>query len=242
MRRGFAFVVFAGCASGSSPNAPIDSNNGGIDAPSLIDATPQIDAAPNVDAAPNIDAAPPIDAALTPDACVPMVTELLVNANFDNATITPWTEVRYDSTIPLIGAFSNPPHTGTKYTWLGGYETAGNDASDYVYQQFTVPPMTSQLVVSGYMRMTSEDTYPGADEVYVGLTFPPNFTTAPIVILHKQNLDVGQFGQWTPFAQTIQTPLSGQTVRFQMESVSDFLDLTNFMFDTVSVKATHGCP
>ena len=53
--------------------------------------------------------------------------------------------------------------------------------------------MTSQLVITGYMRMSSEDLLANSDEVYVGLTFPPNFTTAPIVLLHKQNTDVGQF-------------------------------------------------
>lgn len=242
MRRFLAFVVFAGCAQGSTASTPIDSNNGPLDAPpqgdaSVIDAPPT-DATPPIDATPPVDAAPPIDA--PPDACVPMVTELLGNAAFDGATLTPWVEVRYDSTIPLIGAFSVAPHTSPNYTWLGGYEAF--DAQDFVYQDFVVPAMTTQLVVSGYMRITTEDAFPNADEGFLGFLFPPAFTTAPIVIVHKTNSDAAQFVNWTPFSQTILTPMSGMTVRFQMESVSDFIDRTNFLFDSVSVRATHGCP
>ncbi len=249
MRRVLAVVVFAGCAQGGA-SAPGDSNNGQIDAPLAGDAPPMVDAAPMTDATPMVDATPMIDAAPMidappppPDACVPMVTELLGNPAFDVSPFTPpWTEVRYDSTIPLIGAFSVAPFSSPNYTWLGGYEPGIGDASDYVYQDFVVPPLTTQIVVSGYMRITSEDTFPNADEGFVGFLFPPAFTTPAIIVVHKTNTDAAQFAAWTPFSQTITTPLSGTTVRFQMESVSDFIDLTNFLFDSVSVKATHGCP
>lgn len=241
MRRVLAIVLFAGCAQGGA-TGPTDGGSAQIDAPPGSDAA-QIDAAPMIDATPPADATPPVDAPVTsPDACVPMVTELLGNPNFDNAAITPWTEIRYDSTIALIGAFSNPPFSSPNYAWLGGYEPGIGDAQDYVYQDFVVPPLTTQIVVTGYMRMSSEDTFPNADEGFVGFLFPPAFTTAPIIIVHKTNTDAASFANWTPFAQTITTPLSGTTMRFQMETVSDFIDLTNFMFDNVSVKATHGCP
>lgn len=241
MRRWLTLVVLSGCASGTSSNAPIDSNGGSIDAPAQ-DAS-QIDAAPNVDAAPNIDAAPPIDA--PPDACVPMVTELLGNPNFDNAAITPWTEIRFDATIPLIDTAANlgfAAQTPTKYTWLGGYEAILDDAPDYVYQNIVIPPLTSQIVVTGYMAIGTSDTFPQADAGLLGFLFPNAPSTPPIIIVSKTNSDAASFNMWTPFAQTIVTPLSGQTLRFQMESHNDFLDATSFLFDSVSVKATHGCP
>lgn len=193
-----------------------------------------------------IDAPVLSDAATTPDACVPTVTELLVNPTFDGAAITPWTEIRWDSTIPLIDTETNhgfAAQTPTKYTWLGGYVgDIFGDAEDYAYQNIVVPPLTSQIVVTGYMAIGSSDTDTLADETFLGFLFPNTPSTPAIIIVHKSNNDAAQFGTWTPFAQTIVTPLSGQTLRLQMESYNDIGLPTSFLFDSLSVKATHGCP
>lgn len=245
MRCLLALAVVSGCASGSSPNAPLDGQQG-QDAPKgdapAIDAAPPIDGQ-LVDAAPNIDGAPPVDAALTPDACVPTVTELLVNASFDNAAITPWTEIRYDATIPLIGAFSFTAQSGTKYAWLGGYDDFGFEPDDYVYQNIVVPALTSQIVVTGYLAVGTDDSATTVyDQGLLGFLFPNTPTTTPIIIVDVDNTDAATLGAWTPFSQTIVTPLSGQTLRFQMETHNDISLPSSFLFDTLSVKATHGCP
>jgi hypothetical protein len=246
MRRALAIVVFAGCAQGGA-SAPSDSSGGGqIDAPPTIDA-PQIDAAPPIDG-PMVDATPPADAPPIdsppppPDACVPMVTELLVNGMFDNAAITPWTEVRFNATIPLVvnqadtGFLAN---TGTQYAWTGGY--TGNTADDYLYQNIVIPPMTTQLVLTGVAAVGTNEPFPfGFDAGLLGFLFPNAPATPPIIVLDLD--DTVNAPSWTPFQYTFTQNVSGQTLRLQMESHNDSSYATSFVYDSLSLRATHGCP
>lgn len=237
MRRVLAFVVFAGCASGSSPSAPIDSNVT-VDAPqSMIDARPMADAPPSVDATPPIDAAPPAD------ACVPMVTELVLNGNFDAATLgTNWTEIRFNPAIGLVVRQQDTgfnAQTGTQYVWTGGY--TGNTADDYIYQDIVIPPMTTQLVLTGYAAVGTSELIPfGFDTGALGFLFPNAPATPPIIVLDLD--DTVTDDMWTAFSYNVTGNYSGQTLRLQMESHNDSLYATSFVYDSLSLRATHGCP
>lgn len=242
MRHIAALVVVAGCAAAERPQVGEDAADGkhdaALDAPRLFDA-PQSDA-PMIDA-PMIDAPPMID------ACVPNVTELLANPNFDLAPVgVNWTEIRYLSSeaLVVVGA-AGVAQSGVGFGLLGGYyaDFPGDTADDYLYQEFLVPPNTTQLVVSGYVIVESEET--GAvpyDDGLLGFLFPNAPATAPIIVLALDNTDAPNAASWTPFSVTIPQNLSGQRLRFQMESHNDYALRTAFAFDSLSVRATSGCP
>lgn len=254
MKHLLAVVVVAGCAAGSRPA-------GGEDASTQSDApnnpfpdSPLVDArlvdAPLVDA-PLIDAPLAIDAmidapVITPDACVPTITQLAANPSFDLAPVgVNWSEIRYSSSVPLV-VTDTDAQSGVGYALLGGYESGfdGLYAEDYLYQDFVIPPNTTSLVISGYVAVLTNDSLSQPYDIAgLGLLFPNSPSTPGILVLALDNTDAGTIGgTWTPFSQTIVQNLSGQTVRFQMESSSDWLDPTIFAFDTLSVTATSGCP
>lgn len=251
MRRVLALVVFAGCAQGGA-SAPSDSGGGGqVDAPPQIDAS-MIDGAPS-DATPPIDATPPVDAPpidsppMNPDACVPMVTELLVNPNLDNAAITPWVEIRYNAADALIvnqSVLGFNAQTPQQYVWIGGYEAPLFDtATDAVYQDVVVPPMTTQLTITGYVASASDDSPTSAYDFAALVLFLNNNPTGTAV-LQINNTNSPTLSMWTPFSFNVPNPQtwSNGSVHVQMASSNDDSLGTIFLFDSLSLKATHGCP
>jgi len=263
-RFGLAAVVLAGCASGQSAlfsDAPPGGDDakvyldgpGEVDAPphidAAIDAPPHIDAAPDArpDAAPDarpIDAAPMIDA--PPDACVPVTTELLLNPAFDVTPAgTSWVEQPIDSSYPPITSDTSSTgnfvaQSGQYKAWLGGFVAGSGTVSDAVYQDVTVPAGTTQLVLTGYYNVGSDETTTSAvyDTAFLALAQTNGTVIATAVSL--TNLG-GTSDTWVPFSYTVPTNLSGQTVRVRMTSTNDFSNATSFLFDTLSLKATH-CP
>jgi hypothetical protein len=250
MKRALYAVVLAGCASGSTPLAQQDAPPGGIDAKVFLDAPidgrvdAAIDAAPHIDAridAP-VDAAPHIDAPI--DACVPMTTELLANPAFDLPPVgTGWTEVLIDPAGPIIGNAGFAAQTAPYKAWMGGY--AGQDEStssvtDQLYQDFIVPAGTTQLVLTGYYAIgTTEDPN---DAVYDTESFDLIQTNGTPIenIQSVSNLTITG-NAWVAFSHTFTSIPAGQTVRLRITSTNDIINASSFLYDTLSLKATH-CP
>ncbi len=245
MKRVLAAVLFAGCASGSAAQSqqdapvgdndatlPIDGNSGHIDA--AIDAPPHIDAP--VDAPPRVDA--------PPDACVPQTTELLANPVFDGTPLaTGWTEVLIDPSGPIIGSAGFAAHTAPNKAWLGGY--AGSDegvssVTDQLYQDFLVPAGTTQLVLTGVYAIGTQESPNTSvyDTASVDLTQTSGTEIENIQAV--TNLSVTG-NAWTAFSHTFTNIPAGQTVRLRFTSTNDISGATSFLYDTLSLKATH-CP
>src|SRR5665647_2417767 len=144
MKRALVLLVAgAGCASGSSTLAQqdaavdakkIDGGESFVDAP-LIDG--QMIDGQMIDAQ-MIDAQM-VDAQLIdapPDACVPVVTQVLVNPVLDLAPVgTGWTQVVIDPAYPLItGDGTLAPHSAPYKAWLGGIEAPSSTVTDILYQ------------------------------------------------------------------------------------------------------------
>lgn len=253
MRYGLAAVLFAGCASGSAAlsDAP---PAGGPDAKVYLDGqiegTPDapIDAAPHIDAA--IDAAPHIDAAIDarpidapPDACVPITTELLVNPVFDLTPVgTGWTESTIDPAYPPITSDGFAAQSTPYKAWMGGFaagDVGQSSATDVVYQDVAVPANTTQLVITGYYVVGTTET---GTTVYDTGSFDLLQTNGtPIENVLSLNNTTPTAAAWTPFSHTFAQNVSGQTVRVRITSTNDISNVTNFFFDTLSLKATH-CP
>lgn len=251
MKRALILVAIAGCASGSAK--PGDASvtdaktiDGGesfvdaaIDAP-LIDAPP-IDApmidAPMIDAPILIDA-PMIDA--PPDACVPVVTELLVNPVFDLSPVgTGWQQTLIHPAAPLVtGDDGIAEHTAPYKAWLGGIEAETASVTDVLWQDVTVPAGTTQLVLTGYYEVRTSET---TAILYDTASFDLTMTNGTPIQNLRSLSNLTPTTAWTAITHTFTQNLAGQTVRLRMTSSNDFLNVTNFFFDTLSLRATH-CP
>jgi len=248
MKRVLLAASLAGCASGSAAQPQDAPLGGGDDAKVWLDGhiegTPDApaDAAPHIDAP--VDARPdarPIDA--PPDACVPQTTETLLNPVFD---LTPagvnWTQVPIDPTYPPITADGFAAHTAPYKAWMGGF--AGSDigqssATDVVYQDVAIPAGTTALVITGYYVVGTNET--GSTIYDTGSLDLLQTNGTPIENVLSLNNTTNTGSVWTSFSHTFTHNVAGQTVRVRITSTNDVSNVTNFFFDTLSLKATH-CP
>lgn len=240
MKFAVVFLAVAGCASGGSSTLGQDDANPNppVDAPKSVDAT-------TVDTPPPIDA--PADAApdAPPDAfvCTPVTTQILANPSFD---LTPqgtgWTQTPIDAAFPPITDQDGAAEQSAPYkVWLGGFvaPTAGGTVTDIVYQDVAVPANTTQLVLTGYYLVATQET-----------TTTTAFDTASLAITQTDGTQIAAvhsfsnltlFGTWTAFSFTVPQNLSGQTIRIRMTSSNDDSFNSNFYFDSLAFNATH-CP
>lgn len=252
MKRALLAASLVGCASGSAA-LPQDAPLGGGDDAKVwldghIEGTPDapVDAAPHIDAP--VDAPPdarPIDA--PPDACVPQTTELLANPVFDlNPAGINWTQVPIDASYPPITSDLNSQggfaaQTAPYKVWLGGFVSAqmGQVVTDVVYQDVAIPAGTTQLVITGYKQVATSETTTGVYDTASLDLLQTNGT--PIENVDSLTNNSGTNNAWVAFTHTFTTVPAGQTVRVRMTSSNDYSNTTTFLFDTLSLKATH-CP
>jgi hypothetical protein len=251
-RRMIAFGLLAACAQGNRavsdapPGDPIDAKDvdGAIDPPhpdAMVDA-----AVPHPDAF-----VPPPDAFIPPpDACVPQVTELLANPVFDLSPVgTGWQQTLIDPAYPLITADDGLVEQSAPYkAWLGGIEPDSGTATDVLWQDFAVPANTTSLVLTGYYAVgTLED--PSDPNVYdtgsVDLTSTNGTPLQNVLSINNTTTTT----TWVAFSKTFTGNYSGMTIRLRATTSNDPIapfplasGPTSLFLDTLSLKATHGCP
>ena len=248
MKRVLAIVIACGCASGNS-SGPVDASTGQpVDGKQFRDG--QIEQQPDASMHPDATTdGHPLDAFVPQDACVPQVTELLVNPVFELTPVgSGWNQTPIDPTAPPItsdqGLTSQyPPQSAPYKAWLGGFHSTsqGQTVTDVVFQDVAVPPNTTQLVITGYFLVDTAETSTTTVYDRGSMSLLQTNGTSIEGVLSKTNL-TATGPTWTPFTHIFTHTVSGQTVRLQMSSSNDFSNVTNFMFDTLSLKATHGCP
>ncbi|MBA3540837.1 MAG: hypothetical protein H0T79_14590 [Deltaproteobacteria bacterium] len=263
MRVALAAVLFAGCASGSTPQnqGQIDAPEGtGEDAKVFLDGPIEqpIDApvTPPIDAPVVVPVDAPPDAFVFQDACVPQTTELLTNPVFDLAPLgTGWVQQPIQNApggpFPVITADGLAAHSPANKVWLGGI--AGEDVvpaaatvTDGVYQDVAIPAGTTQLVLTGYYVVGSNETSTTTiyDRATLDLTQLNGTPIENAMTLSNLSETLTPNGAWTLFSKTFTANvagLSGTTVRLRATSTHDDTFVTNFFFDTLSLKSTH-CP
>jgi len=243
-----AVLAAAGCASGGNSLGQSDAAPT-VDA-KLVDAAPQQPDAfvpadafvPPIDTFVPQDAAPDAAADAAPDACVPMASHLLANPVFDLTPVgTGWQQTPIDPAYPLItdqdGATE---HTAPYKAWLGGIVAPSSTVTDVLYQDVTIPANTTSLVFTGYYAVGTQES---ATETVAYDTGSIAFTQTngtPIVTLNSFS-NLTPTTQWVAINYTFPQDMSGQTIRLRMTSSNDFLNVTNFYFDTFGLNATH-CP
>ena len=212
-----------GCAQGAHEIVHIvDADRGGDDDAADIDAPRR--------PPPHIDA---------PDGCSPVMTQMLKNPSFDNSpTGTMWTQSPIQPNSPIITNELSviDPQSGTIYAWMGGFAQA--NANDSMYEEFTVPANTTDLTLTGYYDVFTEELPDFAFDLATVELIKPDGTQIETVM----NLDnTTPTADWTAIHFTASEDLSGQTIRLHFASSNDSTNVTDFFFDTLSFTAT-SCP
>ena len=220
-----------------------------VDAPTPVDTAPPVDAPTPADAPRPVDAPPPVDAApaadAPPDACVPVTTELLANPVFDLTPAgTGWNATPIDPMYPIITSPSGFSAQSAPYVaWLGGIsgsdEGVTSNLTDVLYQDVTVPPGTTQLVLTGYYVVGTNETTTTAVYDTASVDLIQTNGTPIENVLSLSNLTTTS--NWTAFSHAFTASVAGQTVRVRLTSTNDASNSTGFVFDTFSLEATH-CP
>jgi hypothetical protein len=182
------------------------------------------------------------DAYVPPDACVPVVRQLLINPTFDLSPVgTGWQQAVIDPTSPLVTADDGiAEHSAPYKAWLGGIEADTSSVTDVLWQDVLIPPSTTQLVLTGRYEVRTNESASSTlvyDAAEIALTQTDG---TPIQIVRTLS-NVTPTTAWTAFSATFAHDLAGQTVRVRMTSTNDFLNATSFFFDTLALSAT-GCP
>jgi hypothetical protein len=243
--------LLVACASGRTPGQGNDvdaakaADAKEIDSPVEQFTDAAIDAPkPPPDAPP--DAPPPQAVDAPPDACVPQMSQLLVNPVFDLTPMgTGWTETRIDQAYPLVTDQDGiAEHSAPYKVWLGGFEAPITTVTDIITQDVAIPPLTTQLVLTGFRDVKSSETT--TSTMYDTAVLSVRQTSGAVIanILSLSNLDksAGNTAVWTPINHTFAQNLSGQTVRIHITSSNDFSLPSSFFYDTFTLTATHGCP
>jgi len=237
---GLAALLY-GCASGTPNAEQVDASNTDAKNPD-----------PVADARPDSTTAMP-DGPLPPDACVPMAIEKLANPVFD---LTPngmgWVDGRDPATnllsggpFPIISA--NPtgvtPHSAPNKAWFGG--ASGSDVTpakasltDTLHQDFAIPAGATNVVVSGYYLVGTNDVTTSVFDTFTIDLVQTNGTLIENVLTLSNMTNASTF---TAFSKAITANVAGQTIRLRALSINDDILHTNFFLDSLSVKATH-CP
>ena len=255
----FALLAAAGCASGGSslgqgdgsviedtaqPDSPVQPDSFVPDAfvPDAFvpDAFVPDAFVPDAFVAP--DAA--IDAMVTPDACVPIATQLLLNPALDLTPMgTNWVQTPIDPMYPPITDQDGPAEHSAPYkAWLGGFvaPTIGGTVTDVMYQDVAIPAGTTLLTLSyQYIVGTQEDA--AATTAFDTASVAITQTNGTVISNVNSFSNLTPVAAWTAVNVTVPQNLSGQTVRLRLTSSNDDSFTTNFFFDSFALTATH-CP
>jgi hypothetical protein len=170
--------------------------------------------------------------------CTPVTDNLLVNGSFDDLpTGSGWTAKPIDTALPIItpdlGIAAQSP---SNKAWMGGI--AQTNAKDSLFQEVTVPVMTSQLVLIGFYEVrTTEVGSTVFDKATVSFVQPDGTVVETALSLDNAHPTTA----WTPIDYTVTHDLSNQLIRLRFTTSNDSLNPTSFYFDTLVLNATH-CP
>ncbi len=222
MRLLYVCLALGGCAQASSHRG--DDTSGEIDASVRIDGSVLLTDASNVDA--------------PPGPCTNMTKNLLRNGNFETTPAgTDWQATPIDSTYPVVT--SDPGGVAAQSpayrAWMGGLEVAAASNKDVLYQDVTVPPMTTKLELKGYYDVRTGEITSG---IYDRGTIELASATNTQLELVKALDDNAPTTAWTAFNKVFTGSYSNMTVRLRFSTASDSTQPTSFFFDTLELNAT----
>jgi hypothetical protein len=251
----FALGAVGACARGGAADGDADDTtdqtSDDTDDTDPVDA-PRPDARPPIDSPPPIDAPPPVDAAVdapTPDACVPGVTQFLMNPAFDSGPGT-WQEVPITDSngnpyaIVVAPPAGLPAQSGTFIAWLGGvfgFAVGQLQVTDEIYQIVGIAPGVTGLTLSGYWAVGTDEAADGeaSDRFKLEIVSTTGQILQQVLLLDNTSQAAPA---WTAFSVPITANVVGQNIRVRATSTNDITLPTSFFIDSLSLSATAPCP
>jgi hypothetical protein len=170
-------------------------------------------------------------------------TELLTNGNLDTGSGTGWAQSSENTdndvadTLVLIKA----PPAGVTAKSAPNVAVLGvkNDEASFITQPLHVPANAVALTLTGFVQVRSTDTVAQSDQAWIDLitdpTDPSTYTSTFSSLWF--NDDAGT--TWVPFSENADMTAiqPGQDIWFTVFGLNDVSDISNFYFDSLSLKA-----
>lgn len=159
----------------------------------------------------------------------PATAQIIQNGGFESG-LTSWTKVGSWYADP---GFPNP-HSGLRYAYFSLADgTPGNSLVGFLYQQFTLPANASQVTLSYWYSISTQETIGTAFDVLSVALQDSNGNFIASLGAYS-NVDAGGYRQssWNLSA------FAGQTLRIRFLAATDASLPTVFRIDDVSVIAT----
>jgi hypothetical protein len=177
-------------------------------------------------------------------------TELLTDGAFDTAPVTGWTSVSSHTddagnnttpdTLTLIGA----PPVGITAKSTPDVVALGfkNDEASWVYQPVTIPAAAVALNLTGYIYVKSVDTVPDSDIAFIDLitdVTDPDTDQSYLSTFSKVWANEQSGSGWITISESgdLTTIPPAQSIWIAVYAVNDVSDISNFYFDSLSLKA-----
>lgn len=221
MERGWAILLFAGCAHSVTAEGAADAR--------------RVDARPSADARQIADARPAADARLDASVCSTPPQQLLTNASFDAAG--GWVQMPQDPAYPIISA---PPQGATapsapKIAWFGG----AVNSTELMSQDLTAPPGTKRLVFSGKVLVSGPLSIGAQDEMIISLRSQNDTLIAELGRWDNNDTSI-LLPEWEDYTTTVTVPAT-LALRLHLVALNDETEATSFLFDNLSLVA-EVCP
>ncbi len=159
------------------------------------------------------------------------LTNRLRNPGFESGRVD-WTEYSSGGYAIITNSTANPAHTGSWYAWEGGY----NYATEYIYQDVTIPSNATQAFVQFWYRITTRETSTTIcyDSLRVEVRRPSD--NALLATL----LTLCNYHKTSTYRQSSQLNVlnfRGQTIRLRFITQTDSSLPTSFFIDDVALMA-----
>ncbi len=173
----------------------------------------------------------------TPDAmgCTDVVVQLLSNENLDLGSGGGWVE--NGAGFPIVLSPSDPtyplpvtPQSGNYAAWMGGVDSA----TRAMYQDVAIPAGATNLTVTGYRYIATEETS-GTWDVW---TATIRNTGGGVLETLGTLSNADALESWVTFNYVPVTNFAGQTIRLYFENTNDILNNTNFFIDSFALRVT----
>jgi hypothetical protein len=155
----------------------------------------------------------------------------LLNPGFESGRVN-WTEYSSGGYAIITNSTSNPPRSGSWYAWEGGY----NNATEYIYQDVTIPSNATQAYVQFWYRITTNETSTTTcyDSMRVEVRRPSdNALLATLLTLCNYH----RTSSYVQSSQLNVLNFKGQTIRLRFITTTDSSLPTNFFIDDVALMA-----
>ena len=160
--------------------------------------------------------------AATPTPTSGQGTQLILNGGFESSS-TNWTE---SSTGGYEIVSTDNPRAGSYSAYLCDY----NSGTDIIYQTITIPSSATNVTLSYYTYITTQETSHPYDYLYIQVR-----NTSGTVLTTLQTLNDGStVNSWIPSSYSLNN-YKGQTVQICFKGTNDSSYPTAFYVDDVSV-------